>query len=329
LLEHLESVSVGGQIQDAPFRFPVQRVIRPDQHFRGFAGQIAAGTVKPGDAIVTLPSGRTSRVKSIHTFDGELQTAFAPQSVTLTLEDEVDISRGDLIAHRQNAPSSAASVEASLVWLHTDPFSAEKTYLLKHTSQTVKAHLRVLHRLDIETLNTHAAHSLNLNEMGEVSIKTSRPLMVDSYRDNRITGSFILIDPANNATVGAGMVRRIAADRDIATSTSPKPGVILLLPQANLIQALEAELVSAGEDVITTRIQNPEVWRTLLHPGLIALIHAPNKAQAEIVMLTADGGDFSTQPLSPDADAEAISQELKRLRGTRVTKGEDRDDREF
>jgi sulfate adenylyltransferase subunit 1 len=153
--------------------------------------------------------------------------------------------------------------------------------------------------------------------------------MVDRYRDNRITGSFILIDPANNATVGAGMVRRIAADRDIPTSTSPKPGIVLLLPQANLIQALDAELTSTGEDVITTRIQNPEVWRTLLHPGLIALVHAPNKEHGEIVMLTADGSDFSTQPLSPDADAEAISQELKRLRGTRATKGEDRDDREF
>ena len=329
LLEHLESVSVGGQIQHAPFRFPVQRVIRPDQDFRGFAGQIAAGTVKPGDAIVALPSGRTSRVKSIHTFDGELQTAFAPQSVTLTLEDEVDISRGDLIAHQQNAPLSTASFEASLVWLHADPFSAEKTYLLKHTSQTVKAHLRVLHRLDIETLNTHAAQSLNLNEMGEVSIKTSRPLMVDRYRDNRITGSFILIDQTNNATVGAGMVRRIAADRDIPTSTSPKLGVVLLLPQTNLIQALEAALVSAGEDVITTRIQNPEVWRTLLHPGLIVLVHAPNKAHAEIVMLTGDGGDFSTQPLLPDADAEAISHELQRLRDLRVTKGDDRNDREF
>ena len=330
LLEHLESVSIAGQLQDASFRLPVQRVIRPNQDFRGFAGQIAAGIVKIGDTVVALPSGRTSRVKSIHTFDGELQSAFAPQSIALTLEDELDISRGDLIAHQHNAPIRSSSLEASLVWLHADPFSAEKTYLLKHTSQTVKAHLQLLHRLDIETLDTHASHSLGLNEMGEIRIKTSRPLMVDTYRDNRITGSFILIDPANNATVGAGMVRRIAVDQDAATnSAAHKTGAVLLPPRVDLIPEIEEDLLASGENVVTTRVHKREVWRTLLRAGLIVLVHAPDEAQAEIITLDEDGEGFLKQSLSQDASAEALLQEVKRLRELQAAKGADHDDREF
>jgi sulfate adenylyltransferase large subunit len=325
LLEHLESVPVAGAIQHAPFRLPVQRVIRPNQDFRGFAGQIASGTVKPGDAMVALPSGRTSRVKSIHTFDGELQSAFAPQSITLTLEDELDISRGDLIAHHENTPAVTSSFEASLVWLHADPFSAEKTYLLKHTSQTVKAHLQILHRLDIETLNTHPAHSLGLNEMGEASVKTSRPLMLDAYRDNRITGSFILIDPANNATVGAGMVRRVGADQNLPATAAQKSGAIVLLPQASLVQPLEDELLASGEEVVTTRSQNPRLWRTLLGAGLIVLVHAPAKTWTELVTLDENGEDFSTQLFPSEASVEEILQTIKHFRAKRA----EQDDREF
>jgi sulfate adenylyltransferase subunit 1 len=325
LLEHLESVPVAGAIQHAPFRLPVQRVIRPNQDFRGFAGQIASGTVKPGDAMVALPSGRTSRVKSIHTFDGELQSAFAPQSITLTLEDELDISRGDLIAHQANTPAVTGSFEASLVWLHADPFSAEKTYLLKHTSQTVKAHLQILHRLDIETLNTHPAHSLSLNEMGEASVKTSRPLMLDAYRDNRITGSFILIDPANNATVGAGMVRRVGADQNLPATAAQKSGAIVLLPQASLVQPLEDELLASGEEVVTTRSQNPRLWRTLLGAGLIVLVHAPAKTWTELVTLDENGEDFSTQLFPSEASVEEILQTIKHFRAKRA----EQDDREF
>ena len=325
LLEHLESVPVVGEIQHAPFRLPVQRVIRPNQDFRGFAGQIASGTVKPGDAMVALPSGRTSRVKSIHTFDGELQSAFAPQSITLTLEDELDISRGDLIAHQANTPAVTGSFEASLVWLHADPFSAEKTYLLKHTSQTVKAHLQILHRLDIETLNTHPAHSLSLNEMGEASVKTSRPLMLDAYRDNRITGSFILIDPANSATVGAGMVRRVGADQNLPATAAQKSGAIVLLPQASLVQPLEDELLASGEEVVTTRSQNPRLWRTLLGAGLIVLLHAPAKTWTELVTLDENGEDFSTQLFPSEASVEEILQTIKHFRAKRA----EQDDREF
>jgi sulfate adenylyltransferase large subunit len=320
LLEHLESVPIAELLQHAPFRLPVQRVIRPHQNFRGFAGQIASGIIKPGDDIVALPSGQVSRVQSIHTFDGELESAFAPQSITLTLEDEIDISRGDLIAHQANAPVSTAKFQASLVWLHAEPFAAHKTYLLKHASQTVKAHLSVTHRLDIETYERHAAPSLALNEIGEASVKTSRPLMVDAYRDNRITGSFILIDPANNATVGAGMVRHTDSSE---SHSARKTGAVLRVPHADVLAALEEALLASGQDVVTTRIEKQEVWRTLLHAGLIVLIYAPANERAEIVTLDESGG-FAKQSLPLQADSETILREVKQLK-----KGVDQDDREF
>lgn len=317
LLEHLEAVPVAEHLRQAAFRLPVQRVIRPNQDFRGFAGQIASGTVHPGDAIVALPSGRKSRVKAIHTFDGELPGAVAPQSVTLTLEDELDISRGDLIAHESSAPHATASFTASLVWLHVDSFAAGKTYLLKHASQIVKAHLRLKQRLDIQTLEHHSANSLALNEIGEVSVRTSRPLMVDAYRENRITGSFILIDPQSNATVGAGMIR------GVEQSSSEDTGLLLHLSQAELIPALEDRLLDDGEDVVITRVDKPEVWRTLLHAGLIVLAPQTENAFSEVLMIGADG-EFSKQPLPEQASVEVILQFIKQIK-----KREDRDEREF
>jgi len=322
LLEHLESVPIAERLPHAPFRLPVQRVIRPHQHFRGFAGQIASGTIKPGDAIVALPSGQTSRVESIHTFDGELESAFAPQSITLTLEDEIDISRGDLITHQADAPVTTTDFEASLVWLHAEPFSVNKTYLLKHASQIVRAQLDVTHRLDIETLERQTGQSLDLNEIGDATVQTNRPLIVDAYRNNRTTGSFILIDPANNATVGAGMVRRATSPKASDERTTRNSGALLSLPQPGLVAALEQALLGSEEDVVTTRIQKSEVWRTLLRAGLIVLVYAPGTEQMEIVRLN-ELGEFTRQSLSPQVESETILRELKRK------KGADQDDREF
>ncbi len=320
LLDHLESVPIAERLPHAPFRLPVQRVIRPHQNFRGFAGQIASGVIKPGDEIIALPSGQTSRVQAIHTFDGELDSAFALQSITLTLEDEIDISRGDLIAHRENAPVSTARFEASLVWLHAEPFAAGKTYLLKQAAQTVKAHLSVTHRLDIETLEQQPAQSLALNEIGEASIKTSRPLMVDAYRDNRMTGSFILIDPANNATVGAGMVRRSATGYE--SSGVRTGGTLLLLPGEILVSVLEERLTAKGKDVVITRSQKPEVWRALLHAGLTVLAPSKLQAQPEIVSLGPDAHELLHRPVSQPvsatglkAQAEGLLQELEQPGG--------------
>jgi sulfate adenylyltransferase subunit 1 len=207
LLEFLESVPVHHRARGAAFRFPVQRVIRPDQDFRGYAGQIVSGSVRPGDGILALPSGRRSRVKSIETFDGQLEEAVAPMSVTLTLEDEVDISRGDMLASAQKPPDAARQFDASMVWLNEQPLDLSRPYVLKHTTQTMPAEVKaVKHRVNIKTLEHEPADRLEMNGIGVLRIETSRPIYFDAYTQNRFTGSLILIDPETNATVGAGMI---------------------------------------------------------------------------------------------------------------------------
>jgi sulfate adenylyltransferase subunit 1 len=207
LLEFLETVPVHHRTRATAFRFPVQRVIRPDQNFRGYAGQVVSGTVRPGDGILALPSGQRSRVKSIETFDGQLEEAVAPMSVTLTLEDEVDISRGDMLASAQKPPDAARQFDASIVWLNEQPLDLSKRYVLKHTTQTLPAEVKaVKHRVNIKTLEHEPADRLEMNGIGVLRIETSRPIYFDAYTQNRATGSLILIDPETNATVGAGMI---------------------------------------------------------------------------------------------------------------------------
>jgi sulfate adenylyltransferase subunit 1 (EFTu-like GTPase family) len=178
-------------------------VVRPDHNFRGYAGQIASGTVRPGDAIVALPSGRRSRVKSIETYDGPLAEAVAPMSVTLTLEDELDISRGDLLAPAQRVPEAAREFDATVVWMNELPLDPSQKYLLKHTTQTVTAGVK-------------SAERLEMNAIGPIRIETSRPIYFDPYRENRATGSFILIDSSTNATVAAGMILASVARSPVA-----------------------------------------------------------------------------------------------------------------
>ncbi|MGD0438935.1 MAG: sulfate adenylyltransferase subunit CysN [Bryobacteraceae bacterium] len=196
LLEFLETVPVQHRTRSSAFRFPVQRVIRPNQQFRGYAGQIASGTIRPGDAVLAFPSGLRSRVKSIETFDGPLDESTAPMSVTLTLEDEIDIP-----------PEVARQFDAGVVWMHEQALVPGRSYWLKHTAQTMPAEVKsVRHRVNLKTLEQESAETLALNEIGIIRIETSRPIYFDSYAHNRATGSFILIDPANNATVAAGMI---------------------------------------------------------------------------------------------------------------------------
>jgi sulfate adenylyltransferase subunit 1 (EFTu-like GTPase family) len=219
LLELLEAVRTTETDSHAPFRLPVQRVVRPNLDFRGFAGQIAAGSIKPGDQIMALPSRRTSRVKEIVTFSGNLPHAHAPQSVTLTLEDELDISRGDLLVPAASPATATTHFVASLVWMDGEPLALNRRYLLKHTSRTVNASVAVLrHRLDITTLEEQPADTLELNSIGVVEITSSQPLFVDAYTANRHTGSFVLIDPVTNATAAAGMIRDLAGRHNLAES---------------------------------------------------------------------------------------------------------------
>ncbi len=207
LLEFLETVPIASDFNLRDMRFPVQYVIRPDLDFRGFAGQVASGVIRRGDAVTVLPSGRNSRVKSIVTWDGDLEEAFAPMSVTVCLEDEVDISRGDMLAHPENLPHSGRRFAATVVWMNEKPMEPHRPYLLKHSTQMVQARVRELrHRVDINTLGHQRASELRLNEIGVVSVEAQRPIFFDAYRKNRATGSFILIDPLTNETLGAGMI---------------------------------------------------------------------------------------------------------------------------
>ncbi len=216
LLSLLESIPSSIANATAPFRLPVQRVIRPDLDFRGFAGQIASGSVRPGDRILVLPSRRSSRVERIVTFDGDLSHATAPLSVTLTLEDEIDISRGDLLAAPDDPATVTDQFTASLVWMNAKPLDLTQRYLLKHTSRTVQAHVRkLLHTVNLAVLQPHAteadtAATLGINDIGLVAIETLLPLAVDPYVLNRRTGSFVLIDRQSNATVAAGMIRSVS-----------------------------------------------------------------------------------------------------------------------
>jgi sulfate adenylyltransferase subunit 1 len=219
LLEYLETVDVRRNAAAAPFRFPVQMVVRPDDEFRGYAGQIVSGIVRPGDRVTTWPSGRSARVKRIVTYDGDLGMAFAPQSVTLTLDDEIDISRGDILtpfdATQGGASDSGGAVdpafvgqrfEAEVVWMDEKPLDPGRVYLLKHGAKTVTAEVN---------------HALLLNQIATVHVSTSRPLVFDRYSENRATGSFILIDPATHFTCGAGMITDPVRSESSAHASAP------------------------------------------------------------------------------------------------------------
>ena len=226
VLHMLENVHIGSDFNIRDFRFPVQYVIRPDLNFRGYAGRVVAGTVSPGEEIAVLPSGLVSKVKTITTMDGDLEEARAPQSVVITLEDEIDISRGDMIVRRHNLPQVENNIDVILCWMGNEPLEIGKNYFIKHTTRTVNASItkliymfdvNTLHRTDatehnlfcelIKTTHRTDVNTLLLNEIGRAEIKLTQPIMLDQYNKNRETGSFIVIDPDTNFTVGAGMIR--------------------------------------------------------------------------------------------------------------------------
>jgi bifunctional enzyme CysN/CysC len=207
LLTLLDTLPVDAAVSRVSFRFPVQYVNRPTPDFRGYAGTIASGAVRVGDDIVSLPSGRATRVARIVTWEGDLQEAVAPMAVTLTLEDEIDASRGDLFCRPEDRALVASRAEAMLVWMDERPLTAGRELIIKHnTHETPGVLSRILHRVNIQTLAKEDAPALGLNEIGRVELKTSRPLLFDAYSRNRATGAFIVIDRITNGTVGAGMI---------------------------------------------------------------------------------------------------------------------------
>jgi bifunctional enzyme CysN/CysC/sulfate adenylyltransferase subunit 1 len=211
LLYHLEHVVIAPDRDLAGLRFPVQWVIRPqrtDHHdYRGYGGQLAGGVARPGDEVLVLPSGQRTRIKAIDAFEGERECAFPPMSIALRVEDQLDISRGDMIVEPDDPPVASRELETMICWMSEQPLREGARYAIKHTTRGARAFVEDLeHRVNVNTLAHEPAGELKLNEIGRVSLRTSAPLVVDPYSRNRITGSFILIDEANGDTAGAGMV---------------------------------------------------------------------------------------------------------------------------
>jgi sulfate adenylyltransferase large subunit len=334
LLGLLESLPSSVDTRTEPFRFPVQRVVRPDAAFRGFAGQIASGTVRPGDEITVLPSGRSAAIERIVTWDGDLTEAKAPLSVTLVLDRELDISRGDLIGSSQNPATVTKDLRAALVWMDQRPLKRNHRYLLKHTSHTAPAILTsVHHRTDIGTLTHEVAESLEMNGIGVVTVQLLRPIAVDLYGNNRSTGAFILMDPQTNATVAAGMITAIAGGgRSAAGVDGPvsaneraarwghRGALLEMSGPEELIDKVERSLFQQG--MITSRIDTRnELFR--LHPGMLesivklkiqsgflALIAAPN--DSDKLTLRVETHQASVNASEPEHAIQAVHNLLVR-----------------
>jgi sulfate adenylyltransferase large subunit len=207
LLHYLETVHIGADQNLTDMRFAVQYVIRPTLDFRGYAGQVTSGVIRKGDPVTVLPSGRTSRVASIVTYDGDMPRAFAPMSVTVCLDDEIDISRGDMLVPPRNLPQVSGRFETSLVWMNEKPLELNRRYLVKHTTQVLNgAVIALRHKVDINTLENVEASELRMNEIGVALMETHKPVFFDPYRQNRATGALILIDPITNETLASGMI---------------------------------------------------------------------------------------------------------------------------
>lgn len=211
LLHHLENVYISADRNLTDVRFPVQYVIRPQNgrgDYRGFAGQVVGGVLKPGDEVIVLPSGLSTRIRTIDTADGEVAEAFPPMSVTVRLEDELDVSRGDMICRLHNQPTVTHDIDAMVCWMEEEPLRVGQMYAIKHTTRTVRALVKeVQYELNINTLHrSQEVGSLGINAIGRVRLRATQPLLIDPYRRNRQTGAFIIIDEASNRTVGAGVI---------------------------------------------------------------------------------------------------------------------------
>ena len=218
LLEFLETVHLGNDHNLTDFRYPVQYVLRPDLDFRGFCGKIASGVIRQGDEIMALPSGKRSHVKRIVTYDGDLDYAFPPQCVTLQLEDEIDISRGEMIVRPDSVPTCSRHFEAMLVWMDEQPMDVRKSFYLKHTTNTSRCRIdHFAYKVDVNTLERTEVDHLELNEIGRAVIVSSKELFFDPYSQNKSTGAFILIDPITNNTSCVGMIIGEVAETDLHT----------------------------------------------------------------------------------------------------------------
>ena len=339
LLEHLETVPVGMLTETQALRFPIQSVIRPDSTFRGFAGRVASGVVRPGDTVLALPSGRQTKIQSIVAYEGQRDLATPSQSVVLKLQDEIDLSRGDMLVSPSSPPHVSRRFAAMVVWLHATPLDSHRPYLAKHAGRLVKAHAtRIRFRVDVNTLAEHSANRLEMNEIALVEFQTSSPLFFDSYERNRITGSFILIDPISNATVGAAMIREDLSERADALDESaalPASGPGGLRPEqrhgrnghrsaifsvANdpaFAEMLERSLFERGFQAIlisseTARVSDfPALLSVLWRMGAVIVYLSSGNSQEDHRPLRAVAGEFLFDIFSEGSKADPS----ERLRG--------------
>lgn len=328
LLELLELIPSTEASRTAPFRLAVQRVIRPNQNFRGFAGQIASGSIRPGDPVLVLPSRRTSRVRSIVTFDGELAEAHAPLSISLTLEDEIDISRGDILVAPDKPATVARRFNASLVWMDSQPLELSRRYLLKHTSRSVSAQVKTLrHSVDIASLERQPAATLAINGIGLVEIETLQPLAIDPYADNRITGGFVLIDPETNATVAAGMIRDAHSAEAISDNGLTEPinpadriarwghagATIALRGSQAFANAVERALFLQGAFAVQVKRSNQELTIALTQAGALAITLDDRDKNSFSVQVDDDLAEIDSKDL-----AVAVKAVLRLLGGKSI-----------
>ena len=336
LLELLESLPSSIDTRTAPFRFPVQRVLRPDHTFRGFAGQIASGTIRPGDKITVVPSGRSAEVERIVTWDGDLAEAHSPLSVTLVLNHELDISRGDLIVSAETPATVAKRAKSALVWMDQRPLERNRRYLLKQTSHTVPGFVSSIeHRTNITSLSHEPAETLEMNGIGVVSIQLLRPIALDLYGENRSTGAFILIDPETNSTVAAGMITAASGDTasgdNAAASTlgrvsaderaarwGHQGGVVDLEGPGDLIDAIERSLFAMG--AITSRIETGDpafeghaglrelVLQSNVQSGLLVFVVAPHEGTT--LSVRARDQELTIDASDPDSAISAVHRLL-------------------
>jgi sulfate adenylyltransferase large subunit len=291
LLEYLETVPLTIAETTGPMRFPVQLVLRPDADFRGFAGQVARGTLRAGHAVMALPSRKETKVRRIVTYDGDLPAASYPQSITVELEDEIDLSRGEMLVASESAGESLPYISnrfrAMVVWMHEDPLIVGRTYIAKHTTRNVRATVRAIqYRVDVNSLHELSSDSVAMNEIAEVEFETNLPLFFDSYRECRWTGSLILIDALSNATVGAAMI--VAPATEQTHFNTRYPALILLPGHHELATQVRDGLAAQGERALV--IDDPlipdsavaAVVRALDLAGVIA-VSARSLPQAAIV----------------------------------------------
>ena len=344
LLEHLEVVPLTDKTSfSSAFRLPVQYVIRPDATFRGFAGQIAGGVIRPGDPVVALPSGRQTRVQEIVSYDGPLSHAFARMSVTLKLEDEIDVSRGDMLVAFDEQPQVSRRFSANVVWLHAKPLQTQRSYLIKQTSRQVRGAVTAIrHRVSMRTLEPEPAQQLQMNDIATIEVETASPLFFDAYHRNRTTGSFIVIDPLTNATLGAGMIREALTDgadstpdysservtaRDRHRRHGHLPAVVLATARPELAPRLEralfdggfeAVLWDGGESSIATALATLQV---LYAAGFVVVLQNPvaGKHGKEELEAIAGAHLFDLAEVNlPLKEGEAIAKVVKLLESLRL-----------